>query len=350
MAELDRLPAPANRHARSLLRFPDERTDWVITLIATLDEPADPAVVTERLRAVHERAPIVGARLVDEVWHPGDIPAVTVVDGDPLGHEGFDAAFDLRSEAPLRVILGSGGTRLAIPAHHAALDGRAVTAIIGALIGGPVPSPVDSPPPGEPGSKLDLIRRFLRSADRVSPNVGVWPGDTYDTTTVQVTGPGITGQIAAACAAAARAHNLRLGHRLDRIGITIAVGGPEGVGNVASYRRIDLPTDGPIADRVTAAIREDTEPGEQVSAPRWLMRALRPVVDRFSDSILVSNLGRVDLPGAHRLEVFPVARGRSAVCFASATVAGGETSLTIRTRDLSPGATRRLLLDAAARL
>lgn len=350
MAELDRLPAPANRHALSLLRFPDERTEWVITLIATTNEPLDPLLVRDRLAAVHERAPIVGARLADEIWQPGDIPEITVFDEDPLDHPGFDRGFDLATEAPLRVLLGGGGTRLAIPAHHAALDGRAVTAILRALVGGPIPSPVDSPPPGPAGSKLPLIRRLLRPAQRVSPNVGIWPTDSYATTTVRVTGPGITGQIAAACAGAARAHNLRLGDRLDRIGITIAVGGPDGVGNVASYRRVDLPIDGPIADAVTTAIRDDAEPGEQVSAPRWLMRALRPVVDRFSDSILVSNLGRVELDGAHRLEVFPVARGRSAVCFASATVAGGETSLTVRTRDLSPGATRRLLDDAAARL
>lgn len=350
MAELDRLPAPANRHALSLLRFPDERTDWVITLIATLDEPADPTDVAARLAAVHERAPIVGARLADEIWRPGSPPEIEVVDGEPLHHPGFDRAFDLAADAPLRIVLGTGGTRLAISAHHAALDGRAVTAIIGALIGGPIPEPVDSPPPGEPDSKLPLVRRLLRPADRVSPNVGVWPTDSYETTTITVEGPGITGQIAAACAGAVRTHNLRLGDRLDRIGITIAVGGPAGVGNVASYRRVDLPIDGPIARTVTEAIRDQAEPGEQVSAPRWLMRALQPIVDRFSDTILVSNLGRVDLPGAHRLEVFPVARGRSAVCFASATVAGGETSLTIRTRDLSPGATRRLLDDAAARL
>lgn len=350
MAGLDPLPAPANRHALSILRFPEPLTEWVITLIATLDEPIDADTVARRLKEVHGRSPIVGARLRDEVWHAGEPPEITVIDGEPLDQPDFDRAFDLARDAPLRILLGAGGTRLAIPAHHAALDGRAVTAIIGALIGGPVPEPVDSPPPGPPGSKVDLLRRLARPAQPVTSSVGVWPRDVYLRTTVTVSGSGITGRIAEACAHAARAHNLRHAGRLDRIGISVAVGGPQGVGNVASYRRLDLPIDGPIADEVTAAIRDEAEPTEQVSAPRWLMRALRPIINRFSDSILVSNLGRVDLPGAHRLEVFPVARGRSAVCFASATVAGGETSLTLRSRDLSPGAARRLLDDAAARL
>ena len=86
------------------------------------------------------------------------------------------------------------------------------------------------------------------------------------------------------------------------------------------------------------------EPGEQVSAPKALMALLAPVVDRFSDTILVSNLGRHRLGGVTRLDFFPVARGRSAVCFASAAIEGGAATLTLRARDLSPGDARRLLV------
>ena len=80
------------------------------------------------------------------------------------------------------------------------------------------------------------------------------------------------------------------------------------------------------------------------------MRLLEPVVDRFSDTILISNLGRHRVPGVDRLDFFPVARGRSAVCFASAAIEDGSTTLTLRARDLSPGDARRLLADAAGRL
>lgn len=80
------------------------------------------------------------------------------------------------------------------------------------------------------------------------------------------------------------------------------------------------------------------------------MAALAPVIERFSDTILVSNLGRHDVAGVTRLDFFPVARGRSAVCFASASITGADTTLTLRARDLSPGTAKRLLQEAAARL
>ena len=98
------------------------------------------------------------------------------------------------------------------------------------------------------------------------------------------------------------------------------------------------------------ALASPEEPGEQVSAPKLVMRLLEPVVERFSDTILISNLGRHRVPGVERLDFFPVARGRSAVCFAAAAIEGGATTLTLRARDLSPGDARRLLADAADRL
>ena len=234
--------------------------------------------------------------------------------------------------------------------HHAAFDGLALMAVLGALTAGLEPQPVSSPPPGEAGSKLPLLQRLARPADPVAPTPGVWPGDAYASEAVALGGKQITGQIAAAATAAAVAHNRRLDRRLAKVGLTIAVGGPAGVGNVASYRRIDVAPSDPIADLVSEALATPTEPGEQVSAPKALMAALGPVVERFSDTLLISNLGRQDVPGVERLDFFPVARGRSAVCIGAATITGRETSLTIRARDLSPGDARRLLADAKARL
>lgn len=345
-----RLPAPASRHALGLLRFPDPRTDWVVVTVATLTHALDAATLSKRLTALHEAVPVVGARLRDEVWFPDAAPAIHVVHEDPLDAPGFDRPFDLAAEAPLRLLLGSGGRRLAVIGHHAAFDGLALVAIIAALTEGDLPQPVASPPPGIPGSKLPLLHRLVRPAQAVAPTPGIWPGDAYASTTVHLTGRGITGRITQACVAAARAHNRTYGRPLDRVGITVAVGGPAGVGNVASYRRLDLRTSDAVAPAVQAALRDPSEPGEQVKAPKLIMKALTPVVERFSDSILVSNLGRQTVPGVDRIDFFPVARGRSAVCFASASVAGGATTLSIRARDLSPGDARRILADAVTRL
>lgn len=348
MTTTEQLPAPASRHALALLRFPDPRTDWVVVTVATLDTPiADLETAIARL---HAAVPIVGARLAEETWLPGAPPEPIVVDGDPLGHPELDRPFDLASEAPLRLVVGDGGHRLGVVGHHAAFDGLALVAVLTALVGGPLPSPVDSPPPGEPGSKLPLLQRLARPADRVAPTPGIWPGDAYEVAEVTVTGKGVTGAIAAACVAAVAEHNRTHSAPLRKVGITVAVGGPAGVGNVASYRRIDVAPDGQVAAEVQAALASPDEPGEQVRAPKLVMALLEPVVERFSDTILVSNLGRHEIPGVHRLDFFPVARGRSAVCFASAAVAGGATTLTLRARDLSPGDARRLLERTAERL
>lgn len=342
------LPAPASRHALALLRFPDPRTDWVVVTVATLAAPIDD--LAARLAELHAAVPVVGARLRDEVWHPGDAPAVIEVEGDPLLAPELDRPFDLAAEAPLRLLRSADGLRLGVVGHHAAFDGLALVAVLRALTAGDRPQPVTSPPPGEPGSKLPLLERLVRPADPVAATPGVWPGDAYATTVVDVQGKGITGRIAEACVAAVATHNERHQRPLRKVGLTIAVGGPAGVGNVASYRRIDVAPTGPVASLVQEALASPDEPGEQVSAPKVVMRLLEPVVERFSDTILISNLGRHAVPGVEQLDFFPVARGRSAVCFASAAIEGGATTLTLRARDLSPGDARRLLADAAARL
>jgi hypothetical protein len=91
------------------------------------------------------------------------------------------------------------------------------------------------------------------------------------------------------------------------------------------------------------------EPLDQVWSPRfgWV---LEPVVGRFSDSLLVSNLGRREVPGATRLEFFPVARGRSAVAVGAAGLAGGTSTVSVRARDLSPEDAEALLGDLVSRL
>lgn len=348
MTEAAALPAPASRHALALLRFPDPRTDWVVVTAATLTAPV--ADLAGRIAELHAAVPVTGARLRDETWHPGTPPEVLVVDGDPLDAPEIDRPFDLAAEAPLRLLCSADGRRLGVVGHHAAFDGLALVAVLRALTAGERPQPVSSPPPGEPGSKLPLLERLARPADPVAPTPGVWPGDAYATTVIDVRGKGITGRIAAACVDAAVAHNQRHQQRLRKVGLTIAVGGPAGVGNVASYRRIDVAPTGLVAAQVQEALASPEEPGEQVSAPKVVMRLLEPVVERFSDTLLISNLGRHAVPGVERLDFFPVARGRSAVCFASAAIEGGATTLTIRARDLSPGDARRLLADAAGRL
>ncbi|MBI2710147.1 MAG: hypothetical protein HYX34_10690 [Actinobacteria bacterium] len=344
------LPQPASRHALSILRFPDPATHWVVVLVATLDEPVGD--LTARVAALHREVPVLGARLDltsgTEVWAPGAPPEPLLVAGEPLEQPALDKPFELGAEAPLRILVGGGGRRLALAGHHAAFDGLSLVAVLVSLLGGEVPAPVGSPPPGPAGSKLPLLKRLVRPADRVAPSSRRPRRDSFVTIEVAISGSQVTGRLAAACAAACAAHNRLHSRRFTRIGISVSKGGPAGVGNVASYRRIDLDPSADVTAAVTAALATPDEPAEQVSSPK-AMKLLTPIVARFSDSFLMSNLGRHGVPGVERIDFFPVARGRSAVTFGSATVAGRQSTLTLRARDLDPIDARNLLHDAARR-
>jgi hypothetical protein len=324
------------------LRFPDRRTDWVVLLAASLVTPVDGDELLGRLEGLHRAVPLVGATLNGETWLPGEPGSPVVVDDEPVGDPRLDAPFDLASEAPLRVVIGMDGRRLALACHHAAFDGLALVAVMTALLGGSLPAPVTSAPPGPPGPRSALLRRLLNPSDRIARSAHPPRRDSYVTEEVEMHGPSITARLAQACVDAAAEHNRVRGARWRRIGISIAKGGPPGVGNVASYRRVDLPAGEPVAPLIAAALASRDEPTEQTRAGLALALA-RPVVHRFSDSFLISNLGRQSVPNTARLDFFPVARGRSAVAFGVVGVAGMSSTVSLRARDLSKADAQSLL-------
>jgi hypothetical protein len=383
------LPAPASRNALALLRFPDRRTGWVVVAAASLAAP--PARLDERVQALQRAVPIVGARLRGEVWHQGTTPEPLVVDGEPLGAPVLLEPFRLAAEPPLRVLVGAGGARLAVACHHAAFDGLGLVALLAALLGGPLPSPPAPPGAGRPAAELrGLLGRVARPADRVAPSPYAPARDALAVREVALAGRGVTARLAAAAVAAVGARNARLGRRWRRVGVNLGLagpapaavprdgrrtGGPAGsaadqgghapaggdpdaaassgssavAGNVSRYRRVDLLAGEAVGPAVAAAMASPREPVDQVWSPR-LGRLLGPVARRCSDSLLVSNVGRRAVPGATRLDFFPVARGRSAVAVGAAGLPGGPSTVSLRARDLSSEDAEALLADIVARL
>jgi hypothetical protein len=356
-------------NTRALLRFPDRRTAWVVVAAATLAAPPDR--LQRRLDTLHRSLPLVGARLHGETWHPGSPPDPLMVDGDPLHAPALVDRFDLAAQPPLRILVGSGGARLAVACHHAAFDGLSLVALLAALVGGadhdrwggvdgrghPADGSATLPRPARRVPELrGLLARMVRPADPVAASPVPPPREALAVREVAIAGPGVTARIAAAAVAAAGARNARLGRPWRRVGLNLGLAGPPGgepgsgtVGNRSRYRRVDLRPGEAVGPALAAAQASPREPLDQVWSPRfgWL---LEPLARRFSDSLLVSNLGRRELPGATRLDFFPVARGRSAVAVGAAGLAGGPSTVSLRARDLSSEDAEALLADLVARL
>jgi hypothetical protein len=214
------------------------------------------------------------------------------------------------------------------------------------------------------------VGRLIRPADRVAPSLARRGWEALAVAEVDLAGPGVTARLVSAAVAAAGAHNARLGRPWRRVGINIglagaaeAAGGLSAVnrtreievpgnqlpGNFSRYRRLDLGPGEAVAPALEAALASPREPLDQVWSPRWGW-VLEPVVGRFSDSLLVSNLGRWEVPGVTRLEFFPVARGRSAVAVGAVGLADGPATVSVRARDLSSEDAEMLLADLVARV
>jgi hypothetical protein len=180
---------------------------------------------------------------------------------------------------------------------------------------------------------IDLIRRFLQPAERIIPSTEAPVVDSFVARQVTLGGPEVTARLARACAAAAAAHNAQRDQPISRIGISVAVGGVKG--EAATYRRLDVVPGQDVRAAVTASLADPRIPGELATLPRGAF-VLAPILSRFSDTVLVSNLGRFALPGVTGIEFYPVARGRSGVAVGAMGIAGQPTTLTVRARDLSP--------------
>lgn len=343
---------PASAQDLAILRHPDRKTTWVQVVAATLSDPVPglAQLCDEQLRLINDRIPIVGARLRGEMWIPGEPAPAVEVDGEPLDSPRLLEPFALATQPPVRVLVSSEGRRIALAVHHAGLDGRGMVTLIHRLIGGPLPEP-EAMTAGpdltrrRSSGRLTALKRALRPADRVPPSPA--PPDR-DSLAVRRLHPAdrfmvMVPRVAAAAIEAISERSEALGWQWRRIGLSIPVGGAVmGMANIATYRRVDLLRGESVRRAVARAVKVGPVPGEFTRAPRSL-RLLSPIADRFSDSLLVSNHGIYDLPGIAELQVFPVARGRSAVSFGAATVKGGASTIALRARDLTRDDTEALL-------
>ncbi|MEH3053185.1 MAG: hypothetical protein PGN13_04130 [Patulibacter minatonensis] len=356
---------PLRAPEAAILRHPDQRTPWAPSLVVHLGEPLAHAEATARLGALVAQHPILRARLAKDAWVCGAAPPQIEPLGDDLAH--LRTRFDLAAGPPVRIALSADGHDLALVGHHAALDGRALTSIARCLLGsaplgvaGPSTAPAEhaqarldgeGSPRGGPSLAASPLRLLARPAHRVAPSVERPRSETFVSASLPSGTRLRVAPLAAATTAAAGAWNADRGAPWGRVGLTIPVGGPPVIGNVSTHRRLDLALPADVAGAVAAALATADPPlGATISRARGrVLRLAAPLARRLSDSLLVSNLGLVDLPGARAVDFYPQARGRSAVALGACTPVGGTPRLTLRARDLTES-DARALLDAVVRL
>jgi len=319
-------------------RHPDRRTTWLILLLARIGSqnarpPTD--VLNARLaEAASTEFPLMRARLDGQQWIPASPPVVSIEESgrDPVACAPV-GPLDLTSEPPLRVVGDPEGRWLLLCGHHFVFDGLGMAALLQYLLTGSASTAPDYTKRSSPRRPLtEPLRRFLAPADRVAPSPVPPPRESFAPREVAISGKNITARLASACIGAISTHNLSHRRPLKRAGLSLAVGGVDG--ESATYRRIDVRPGDDVAARVSDALASPAVPPELNGLPPGSF-LLRPVLSRFSDTVLISNLGRLDLP-LESLEFYPVARGRSAVAVGAAGLTGRPTTVTVRARDLDP--------------
>jgi hypothetical protein len=339
------LPAhgiPASGVAR---RHPDRQTTWIIVHLVRVSPAAmpSPALLRDRLSSATAVFPLMASRLRDGRWVPASGPSISFVDDqdDPLALAPLQR-MALDREPPVRLVASTTGQWLLVCAHHFAFDGLGMVSLLRSLLTGEdAVAPPDYTSISSPRRfPTDALRRVLRPADRVAPSDVPPRRESFVARKACLAGPGVTARLARACANAAVAHNDRQGHRTNRIGLTVAVGGVRG--EAATYRRLDVVPGQDIEGAVTTAMSDPRVPAELVRLPPGAF-LLQPALHRLSDTLLVSNLGRVELPGATEFEAYGVPRGRSAVAIGAVGLPDQPTTITLRARDLSPEDAAHLL-------
>jgi hypothetical protein len=364
------LPTPPSRQSLAILRHPDRQTNWTIAGLFHLNRAYWPesttdiaALLERRISLLADRFPIIRARLHKRsrkiTWQPGQMPTVRILESStpnsmPLSEV---SRFDLSIEPPIRVAVAPDGRFFTLAAHHAALDGHHAIAVAKVLCGEDIDRIVIPKSHSTQGStqRNDLVKpplipwnylvRLAKSTTAVVPSKPLPSSDSFVARELPLIGRSPTATVAAACLRAICSYNRSKGGGCKRTGVTVSIPSYIVGENTASYVRIDIDRIEDARSEIEKAMSRREMPWEFAHAPTWLP-VLAPISRRLSDTFLLTNLGRISLKGILSAELYPVARGRSAVAFAMVRLQGGRSTLTLHARYLSRSDAESLLDDA----
>ncbi len=276
-----------------------------------------------------------------EIERSTDLPAV---------RDRFASAPYERGAPLIRVAVGE--RALLVAAHHGALDGLGLLALLGILLDVPVSSAargIGARVGGKPFA-LSALQRVAEALfappGRIAPDRGpAAAGDVFAACHEPSLRLGAAGFVAAAARATERwnrAHGTRTARVVAALGASRRPGAaPEPVHDSAFFR-LRLRRG---ADVAAVLAVQPPEPDFPARSSRLARLGTRLLASRLGSTFLVSNLGVVSTGDRVRaLAFYPAASGRSGVAFGVATT-GGRTTITVRARrkDFDEVAAARLL-------
>ena len=336
----------ASDHAHRVVGlYGDPTVSWSILLEAELRAAApEPEKLRARLAAAVQQYPHLGA--VPEIEPATDLPAT---------RDRFASAPYERGAPLLRVAVGE--STLLVAAHHGALDGLGLLALLGILLDVPVSSGatgIGERTGGKPFA-LSALQRLAEALfappGRITPDRRAGAaGDVFAARHEPRVRLGAAGFVAAAARATERwnsAHGARTARVVAALGASWRSGAaPEPVHDSAFFRlRLR-----PGADVAAVLAAQAPEPDFPARSSRLARLGTRLLASRLGSTFLVSNLGVVSTGDAVRsLAFYPAASGRSGVAFGAATT-GDVTTVTVRARrrDFDAAAAGRLLAEFRA--
>jgi len=317
--------------------YGDPAVSWSVLLEARLAEPPDPDQVAGRLADAAHRHP-----------HLGQPPATRLV--PPAGWAAVRADFADRpygdSEPLVRVAAGT--DRLLVAAHHGALDGLGLLALLGTALGVPIASSARGigVRPAARGFLTSCVLRLLEAlfvppsrAAASRPDAPPDPiGDALFSVDLPASRVG-SAALTAATARAVRAWNQRHGVTTPRV--VAALGASRRPGDTlapdlrTAFYRLRVPS-GANTTTVRRLLDQTAPEPDFPSTGGTLARpVIRVLTNRLGATFLASNLGVVRTDRTIRSLAFhPVASGGAGIAIGAVTCAD-TTTVTVRARRTS---------------
>jgi hypothetical protein len=311
--------------------YGDPTVSWSILLEARLASVPSQGDMRERLRAATVRYPHLGAAPAVEMTHAAELSAVRAR---------FAAAPYERGEPLIRVAICGDEPAVLIAAHHGAIDGMGLLAMLGLALDVEISSSARGIG-ARSANRSFFVSALQRLAEalftppaRIRPDGGEpATGDVF----VARHEPRMRFRAAEFVAAAVHATERWNGaHSAPRVVAAIGAsnrGGasPQPIRDSAFFRiRLKPAPDSEEVGKVLAA--QPPEPDFPARSSRIAQLGTRLLAGRLGSTFLVSNLGLVSAPDVVRsISFYPAASGRSGVAFGAATV-GDTSTVTVRAR------------------